>query len=279
MLIGHALLVPHLPTLVVDEHRRHRTEMLQALERASEQLLAEQPDQIVALSARWETPGPFMVDVGRRHGTITDYKRFGVEVRYDCAGNPALARALVEAGEKAGLHVGSATRGVDSGVSIPLHFLVPARDRPVVPLSVARRSAAECRQWGAVLRRTLSAHAERIAFVVGGLLTRNEHAWNLGREVPEGLELDRRVLDALACGEWDSLSMSIAGLAERAQPEADLRHLEILRGFLGSDAHGQLECYESSPGMGAALVEFPTGAEVVVPPGDVLPPEDEEKTS
>ena len=213
MLIGHALLVPHLPTLVVDEHRGHRTEMLQALERASEQLLAEQPDQIVALSARWETPGPFMVDIGRRHGTITDYKRFGVEVRYDCTGNPALARVLVEAGEKAGMHVGSATRGVDSGVSIPLHFLVPKRDRPVVPLSVAPRSAAECRQWGAVLRRALSAHAERIAFVVGGLLAHNEHAWNLGREVPDGLELDRVVLDALARGEWDSLAASVAGLA------------------------------------------------------------------
>ena len=257
MLISHALLVPHVPTLVVDQHRGHHTEMLQALEQASQRLVAEQPEVVVALSARWNSTGPFLVGTGAKHATITDYTGFGVELRYECRGLPALGRALVDAGQKAKVAVGPTTRGVDSGITVPLHFLLPSRSAPVVPLSIAPRPRDECRRWGEVLRRTLAARPERIAFVVGGLLTYNEHAWNLGRDVPEGRELDQRVLDLLARGEWEGLEAGSRDLADKARPEAGLRHLDVLHGFLGGEARGELKCYESSPGIGAALVEFP----------------------
>lgn len=257
MITSHAVLAPHLPTLLVDEHRRHRTEMLAALAEAAERFAASRPEAIVALSARWTPPGSFLVDGGRRHGTLTDYPGFGVEVRYDCAGHPALARALVEAGRAARLPVGTATRGVDSGVSVPLHFLMPSRAVPVVPLAVARRSVEECRRWGATLRRALAARAERVAFVVGGLISFDPHAWSLRREVPEARELDRRVLEGLEQGRWDEIDAAGRALGEKARPEADLRHLEVLGGFLGGAARGELRCYEPGPGVGAALVEFP----------------------
>jgi hypothetical protein len=55
-------------------------------------------------------------------------------------------------------------------------------------------------------------------------------------------------------------------MVRRAQPETSLRHLAILRGFLGGDRHGRLLCYEPAPGTGAALVEFDVAAvEPVVP--------------
>jgi len=258
MLTSHALLVPTLPTLLVDEHRHHRTGMLAALEEQSLRLRAESPEIVVALSARWMSEGPFLVDAGRRHRTLTDYPGFGVEVRYDCTGHPELARALVEAGSKAGVRVQAATRGVDSGVTVPLHFLLPAPALPVVPLSLADRSPAECRAWGEALRETLAARSERIAFVVGGLLSDNQHAWTLGREIPETRAFDERVLAALAIGAWELTASAEPGEAERVQPQAGLRHLEVLRGFLGRDASGVVGCYESSPGVGAALVEFAT---------------------
>jgi aromatic ring-opening dioxygenase catalytic subunit (LigB family) len=257
MLTSHAFLVPHLPTLVVDQHRGHHTEMLEALAQASSRLLAEGPAFVVVLSARWEAPGPFLVDIGKRHHTITDYTGFGVELRYDCMGHPALGRELIEAGQKAGVHVGPTTRGVDSGVTVPLHFLLPGRGFPVVPLSLARRPVAECREWGRVVRSVLASRAERVGFVVGGLLSHNEHAWNLKREVPEAREFDERMLESLRRGDWGSMSTVDQRFAERARPEAELRHLEVLRGFLSSDVRGEVRCYESGPGVGAALIEFP----------------------
>lgn len=256
MLIPHALLVPTLPTMLVDEHRHHRTEMLQALEAQSTRLHEAGPEIVVVLSARWESGGPFLVDAGKRHRTLTDYPGFGVEVRHDCLGHPELARALVAAGTAAGVRVATARRGVDSGVTVPLHFLFPTLRPPVVPLSLADRSAAECRTWGATLRATLSARPERIAFVVGGMLSYNQHAWTLGRELPETRDFDERVLEALRTGSWDAARSSSPAEAERVQPQAGFRHLEVLRGFLSSDAAGEVLCYESSPGVGAALVDF-----------------------
>jgi len=265
VLISHAYLVPHLPTLLVDEHRHHRTEMLVALSESAERFQAEMPMAAVVLSAHWETPGPFLVNVGRRHETITDYSGFGVEVRYDCAGDPALARALVEAGRRARVRVGPSERGVESGVTVPMHFLAPRRDLAVVPLSVATATVAECRAWGQVIRHLLAARRERIGFVVGGHLSANEHAWMLRREVPEARSLDERVLGLLARGEWGSLESLDRGLIDKAEPAAGLRHLEVLRGFLGGDVRGELRCYEPGPGVGAVLMEFPLEAAVASP--------------
>jgi len=256
MLSPRALLVPTLPTMLVDEHRGHRTPMLGALAEQAARLKAEAPEVVVALSASWESEGPFLVDVGRSHRTLTDYSGFGVEVRYDCNGHPALARELVAAGAKAGVRVAAVTRGVDSGVTVPLHFLLPGRALPVVPLSLADRAPEECRSWGQVLRRVLAARPERIAFVVGGMLSYHEHAWKLGREVPSGRAFDERVLEAVGSGHWEAVRQRGSEEAERVRPQAGLRHLDLLHGFLSHDAVGRIACYESSPGVGAALVEF-----------------------
>ena len=264
MLLSPTLLVPHLPTLLIDQHRRHHTPMLEALAAASAKLLAAQPEVIVVLSARWLSPGPFQVDAGRHHRTLTDYPGFGVEVRYDCDGSPPLARALVEAGTRARLRVCAGTRGVDSGVSVPLHFLAPSRGLSVVPLSLADAPVGEARAWGAAIRRTLDAWPGRVAFVAGGVLSFNLHEWTLGRDVPDTAELDRQVLDALERGAWDEIPPLVARAPERARPEAKLRHLDVLRGLIGADAAGTVRCYEPSPGAGAALVEFEVaGAETV----------------
>ena len=266
MLTSRALLVPHLPTLLVDQHRGHQTEMLSALATSAARLQAESPAAIVALSARWDSTGPFLVGEDRRHRTLTDYSGFGVEVRYDCDGHPALARALVRAGQKARVRVATATRGVDSGVTVPLHFLLPTRTLPVVPLSLAPRPAAECRAWGAVLRKALVAWPERVAFVVGGLLSNNTHAWTLGREVPEASRFDEHALDVMLRGAWSELDAGLESLAAQAQPDAGLRHLEVLRGFLGDGVAGDIRCYQPAAGVGAALVEFEVAESVASRP-------------
>lgn len=261
MLTSRAFLVPHLPTLLVDEHRGHRTEMLDALAEASQRFADDAPTAVVVVSARWEAPGgPFMVGAARRNETLTDYHGFGVEVRYECPGRPPLAKALVEAGLRARVRAASVIRGIDSGVSVPMHFLVPHRNVPLVPLSLARSGAAEHRAWGAALRSALEAWPERVAFVVGGLLSNNVHAWNLRRDIPEAREFDTRALDALARGAWPELRPLEAEAARTAQPQSGLRHLELLRGLLGDDVPGTLLCYEGAPGTGAALMEFETAA-------------------
>lgn len=266
MLISHTLLVPHLPTLMIDDQRGHHYGMVDALRDASARMFDEMPEALVVLSARWGTPGPFMVDAAAQHDLPVAHGGYNIGGRYRGPGQPELAKALVKAGTKAGVRVIALTRRLDTGIAVPMHFLVPSRDLPVVPLSVVNQSPEECRRWGAAIREALEAWPVRVAFIVSGLLTFNVHAWTLHREVPEGVDFDQRTLDALKAGHWDRLADYDERTLERIQPEARMRHLEVLRGFLGEDVKGDLICYEAGPGVGAALIEFPVpGAALQVP--------------
>jgi len=256
MLTSRALLLPSVPTMLIDEQRGDFTEMIEAVAEAGRRFAADAPDVIVAVSARWVSAGPFHADDAKAHKSVIDLPGFGVEPRYDCPGNPALARALVEDAARAGLRAACAHRGIDTGVSVPLHFLVRDRQVPVVPVSLSEGTRAEHRGWGESIRRTLERRRERIAFVVGGALAFNLHAFNLRRELAESQDLDEQVLDAVRLGRWDALAQLEPGLVEKAQPEAALRHLEVLRGFLLEDLPGRVLERESSPGLGTALVEF-----------------------
>jgi len=257
MLTSHTLLVPHLPTLVIDDQRGHHAGIAGSLRDAARRLHDDAPAAIVVVSARWATPGPFTVDSLRQHDATLAYGGYSVGGRYRGPGAPKLAREIVTAATKAKLRAVALQRAVDTGIAVPMYFLVPARDRPVVATSVPDRPADECRRWGAVIREVIAAHPERIAFVVSGLLSFNMHAWDLKRDVPEAAEFDERALEALQAGRWDGLGAGDARALERVQPETGLRHLEVLRGFLGEDVAGRVLAYEASPGAGQALVEFP----------------------
>ena len=65
MLTSRALLLPSVPTMLIDEQRGDFTEMIEAVTAAGERLAAERPDVLVALSARWVSTGPFHADDAR----------------------------------------------------------------------------------------------------------------------------------------------------------------------------------------------------------------------
>lgn len=258
MLTTTALLVPSVPTMLIDEQRGDVTEMIEALEAAGRRLLADEPTAIVALSPRWVATGAFHADDSRRHRSVIDVPGFGVEPRHDVDGDPALARAIVEHAARAGVRATVASRGVDTAISIPLHFLERSRTLPVVPLSIGEGTREEHRAWGAAIRHALREWPGRVAFVVGGALSWNLHAFNLRRDTPDCHALDERVLAALSSPDWEALEGLAARFADKARPEAGLRHLEVLRGFLLLDtARGDVLEHETSPGIGTALVEFP----------------------
>jgi aromatic ring-opening dioxygenase catalytic subunit (LigB family) len=262
---------------MIDDQRGHHFGMVDALRDASQRLFDEIPEALVVLSARWGTPGPFMIDAGPQHDLPVAYGGYNIGGRYRGPGQPALARALVKAGAQAGVRVIALTRRLDTGIAVPMHFLVPSRDLPVVPLSVVNQSREDCRHWGAAIRQALEAWPQRVAFIVSGLLTFNLHAWTLHREVPEGTDFDQRTLDALREGRWDGLAAYDERTLERIQPEARMRHLEVLRGFLGEDVKGTVICYEGGTGVGAALIEFPVpGGAQPVPRGEAV---DQERAS
>jgi aromatic ring-opening dioxygenase catalytic subunit (LigB family) len=254
------------PTLFIDMQRGSVTPMLSAFSTQAELLNIEAPDAIVVVSARWISAGPFQVDDSRRHASLIDLPEFGVEPRYDCSGEPTLARAILEDARGARLRAAASRRGADTGVTVPLQLIAGSRRVPVVPVSLSSASGEAHRAWGACLRRALSAWSGRAAFVVSGGLTFNQHEFNLRRESVEARTLDESVMEALQAGDWDRLGSVTRGLPDRVHPEAGLRHLEVLRGFLAGDFPGQLRAYETLPGISSALMDFPIEVPAEVPP-------------
>jgi len=264
MLTPRVLLLPSTPTLLIDERRGTLTDMLAAYGEQARRFEEEDAEAIAIVTSRWIGTGLFHADDARRHTSLIDLPGFGVEPRYDCPGEPALARALVERGRRAGLAVAPARRGADTGVSVPLQLLAGGSRLPVVPISLSDARGEDHRRWGAALRDALEAWSARVAFVVSGPLTFSEHDFNLRREVAEDRDLDARALDALAKGEWSGLTRKHP--AAKSHPEANWMHLEVLRGFLGGDLAGRVCAYEALPGIGAALAEFTIEAAAPAPP-------------
>ena len=107
------------------------------------------PDAIVILSPHWMTRGEVSVTASTAPSTIHDFGGFPealYQIQYPAPGAPALAAQVVDmlqaAGWKSRL---DGQRGLDHGAWVPLLYLAPDADIPVVqvsmPASLDTRSA------------------------------------------------------------------------------------------------------------------------------------------
>ena len=109
--------------------------------RAWEALAASlpRPRSVLVASAQWDTQLP-MLTGGAALQTIHDFSGFPPElhrVRYDAPGSPALAARAAELLKAAGNTPAiNGCRGIDHGAWVPLKWMYPRRDVPVVQLSV-----------------------------------------------------------------------------------------------------------------------------------------------
>ena len=131
-----ALFVPHgAPTFALQPGAAGA-----ALERLAGRL--PPPRAIVVVSAHWTTAVP-TVGLATQLETIHDFSGFPAElyaIRYPATGCPEAAREVARALADAGLPVAfDAERGLDHGAWVPLRFMFPDADVPVIPLSIQPR--------------------------------------------------------------------------------------------------------------------------------------------
>lgn len=101
--------------------------------------LPQRPKAVLMITGHWEAPG-FAVSTGEHPPMDYDYSGFPPHtyaLQYPAPGHPALAARVMSLMQAHGLScVGDPTRGYDHGTFVPLHFMFPQADVPVVLLSL-----------------------------------------------------------------------------------------------------------------------------------------------
>jgi 4,5-DOPA dioxygenase extradiol len=140
------------------------------------------PRAVLVVSAHWETSLPMLT--GReRHDTIHDFSGFPAplhDLRYDAPGDPALAQQIAGLLRQAGYTPAvNACRGLDHGAWVPLRWMFPDVDVPVVQLSVQTALGPEHHLR---VGEALVPLAEAGVLVIGsGHVTHNLRDWMLHR--------------------------------------------------------------------------------------------------
>ncbi|HET7204532.1 MAG TPA: class III extradiol ring-cleavage dioxygenase, partial [Steroidobacteraceae bacterium] len=140
------------------------------------------PRAVLIASAHWETALP-MLTGGTQLATIHDFAGFPEElyrIRYDAPGSPELAQEasalLHEAGISASIN---ACRGIDHGAWVPLKWMYPGRDVPVVQLSVQPQLGTA--HHLAVGRALVPLAASNVLVIGSGHVTHNLRDWFAAR--------------------------------------------------------------------------------------------------
>jgi 4,5-DOPA dioxygenase extradiol len=136
------------------------------------------PRAVLMISAHWETSVP-MLTGNPKPETIHDFGGFPAELyklRYPAPGAPELASQVVALLKASGITAGvDGCRGLDHGAWVPLLWMYPDADVPVVQLSVQPQLGTARH---VELGRALSKLAEDGVLIVGsGHMTHNLRDW------------------------------------------------------------------------------------------------------
>ncbi len=152
-------------------------------------------------------------------------------------GNPSLARDIVEDAMDSGIEPAiSQSLRLDHGSMVPLHFLTPRMDVPLVPiiqncLQPPMPRPSRCYEFGQSIGRSIARRPERVVMVASGGLS---HWPGHQRHGEINTAWDDRVLRILADGDAEQLSRySDAEIAEGGTGAAELRNWITLLGATG----------------------------------------------
>ncbi len=266
MALELSMLVPHVPRICFEDRAPpfQRT-LIQGLNEASKELFHQDPEIVVIVSCHFPTTFHHYVNSAPRHAgllTAVECPDMIADVPYNYPGDSELAEQLTDAGKKNGLPVLSfhdSSYVWDYGTLVPMRYLVPKENVPVIGLSVClAASLDETFEWGRVIGKTLAGSSRRAVFVSSGALS---HNLVRGAEVMPSLSeqaLDKRFTNYLLTHQFNNARNMLPQYSRIAGVESGGRHLSMLLGVMEASGnystrhHG----YAQSSGSGNAIMTF-----------------------
>ncbi len=185
----------------------------------------QRPQAVLVISPHWETDVA-TVSTASQLDTIHDFGGFDpalYAIHYPASGSPQGAQQVVEALQSAGLPVNTdPERGLDHGAWVPLRYLFPAADVPVVPLSIQHHGGPE---HAFRVGQALAPLTEQGWLIVAsGNLTHNLRDW---QQASRGAAVDTSY--ALRFSDWVAAQLSNGQVEallhyRQRQPDAERAH-------------------------------------------------------
>ncbi|ALS20464.1 MULTISPECIES: extradiol ring-cleavage dioxygenase [Paenibacillus] len=268
MSIELGLLVPHTPRMCHEEQApAFQKELVRSMHEAADVIASLKPDVIVLISCHWMSSFHHLVDATPHHkGILTAFEcpELISDVPYEYPGDEQLGSRLVEAGQQAGLSVvkvNDPTYVWDYGTVVPLRYLVPKGDIPVIDLSVTwAANLEETYQWGQQVGKVLRESEKRAVFVSSGALS---HNLVRGPEVMPSISeqaLDKQFLDYLNHNDLQSAWKMLPQYAKAASVESGGRHLAMLLGVLEGNYTSKYYGYGQSSASANVVMTFQPGS-------------------
>ncbi|SFE40429.1 3,4-dihydroxyphenylacetate 2,3-dioxygenase [Bacillus sp. OV194] len=264
MTIELGMLVPHTPRMChEDQAPKFLNEIIEGMHQVARVIEDVKPDVIVMISCHWLSSFKHFVDATPEHkGVLTAFEcpELISDVRYRYPGDEDLSTQLVEAGIEAGLpivKVNDPTYVWDYGTVVPLRYLVPNGDIPVIDLSVTwAASLEETYVWGQQVGKVLRESDKRVIFASSGALAHNLVRGPEAMPTLSELALDRQFIDYLQQSDLSSAWNMLPQYAKNAGVESGGRHLAMLLGVLEGNHKSDYYGYGQSSGSGNVIMTF-----------------------
>lgn len=264
MTIELSILAPHVPSIChEDQVPDFQQPMVDAMKDVAKEIAQIKPDAIVLVSCHWPSTFAHYVDCYPVHkGLLTaqEAPELIKDVSYSYPGDEELGLQLVQAGKNAGLSVIEVQDEHfvwDYGTVVPLRYLVPNEDIPVVNLSVTlAANLEETYQWGQTIAKVLQETDKKVVFVSSGALS--HHLVRGRHNMPTLSEhaLDKEFIARVMNKDYKAAYEMLAQYASMAKVESGGRHLAMLFGILDEECNPVYLADGQSSGSWNALITF-----------------------
>ncbi|MFL6517610.1 MAG: extradiol ring-cleavage dioxygenase [Bacillus sp. (in: firmicutes)] len=264
MTIELSMLVPHVPSLCdQDQVPEFQQDMAVEMKKMGKQIKEINPDVIVLVSCHWPSTFFHYVDCTPVHkGILTAFEAPDLikDVPYHFPGDEKLANELVKAGEEANLQV----QGVhdpyfiwDYGSVVPLRYLVPDEDIPVINLSVTlAASLEETYKWGQVISKILRESDKKVVFLSSGALSHNLVRGRHNKPTVTEHAMDKQFIEFVMKKDYKAAYDMLPEYARMARVESGGRHLAMLFTMIEDGCEPTYLAEGQSSGSWNALITF-----------------------
>ncbi|MCQ6279638.1 extradiol ring-cleavage dioxygenase [Bacillus sp. EB600] len=264
MTVELSMLVPHAPSLChEDQVPDFQQNIVGGFKEVAKEIAQIKPDVIVLVTCHWPSTFAHYVDCNPAHKgllTATEAPDMIKDIPYHYPGDEALAMKLVQAGKKANL----AVEGVydphfvwDYGTVVPLRYLVPNEDIPVINLSVTlAANLEETYQWGQEIAKVLNESERKIVFVASGALSHNLVRGRHNKPTLSEHALDKAFVELLMNKDYKAAYQMLPQYASMAKVESGGRHLAMLLGIVDEECAPVYFADGQSSGSWNPLITF-----------------------